>query len=100
MRQVNLDYKISLFFLVSVYIYYPLFKHVGFGALSTQNVNNTEDEKGEKQLSKQNIQIGVFTGNYKNDGVSGEFDGLTYPHSREMLKVKYCTRRFCNIMKL
>lgn len=33
--------------------------------------------------------MGIFTGSYKNDGVSGEFDGLTYPHSREMLKVRY-----------
>ncbi|XP_012267844.2 Bloom syndrome protein homolog [Athalia rosae] len=30
---------------------------------------------------------GQFTGDYKNDAVSGEFDGLHYPHSREMLKV-------------
>lgn len=33
--------------------------------------------------------MGIFTGSYKNDGVSGEFDGLTYLHSREMLKVGY-----------
>lgn len=33
------------------------------------------------------MEYGKFTGNYKNDGVSGEFDGLTYPHSQEMLKV-------------
>lgn len=32
-------------------------------------------------------QSGVFTGDYKNDGVSGEFDGLQYPYSIEMLKV-------------
>ncbi|XP_076748881.1 Bloom syndrome helicase [Xylocopa sonorina] len=53
---------------------------------ATQNNNNEENEKGQKK-SKTNLQIGIFTGNYKNDGVSGEFDGLTYPHSREMLKV-------------
>ncbi|KAK2579825.1 hypothetical protein KPH14_007511 [Odynerus spinipes] len=29
----------------------------------------------------------VFIGNYKNDGISGEFDGLDYPHSSTMLKL-------------
>lgn len=37
--------------------------------------------------NEQTFEIGNFTGNYKNDGVSGEFDGLDYEHSREMLKV-------------
>ncbi|KOX69173.1 Bloom syndrome protein like protein [Melipona quadrifasciata] len=53
---------------------------------ATQNVDNNKNEKQQKK-DKANLQIGIFTGNYKNDGVSGEFDGLTYPHSREMLKV-------------
>ncbi|CAK9804897.1 RecQ-like DNA helicase Blm [Anthophora plagiata] len=57
----------------------------GFETTVSQNVNN-ENEKTQK-MAKTNFEIGVFTGNYKNDGVSGEFDGLTYPHSREMLKV-------------
>lgn len=33
------------------------------------------------------MESGMFTGNYKNDGVSGEFDSKTYQHSEEMLKV-------------
>ena len=28
-----------------------------------------------------------FTGNVKNDGVTGEFSGMNYPHCKEMLKV-------------
>ncbi|XP_024224893.1 Bloom syndrome protein homolog isoform X1 [Bombus impatiens] len=52
---------------------------------ATQNTNN--ESKKEQEKDKINSPIGIFTGSYKNDGVSGEFDGLTYPHSREMLKV-------------
>lgn len=51
--------------------------------------NNDNESKKEQKKDKINSAIGIFTGSYKNDGVSGEFDGLTYPHSREMLKVKY-----------
>ncbi|XP_076302837.1 Bloom syndrome helicase [Lasioglossum baleicum] len=53
---------------------------------ATQNTNNHENGKEQKK-DKTDFQMGVFTGSYKNDGTSGEFDGLTYPHSREMLKV-------------
>lgn len=28
-----------------------------------------------------------FTGNVRNDGVTGEFSGMNYPHCKEMLKV-------------
>lgn len=28
-----------------------------------------------------------FHGNIKNDGLTGEFSGMNYPHTREMLKV-------------
>ncbi|KAG9436912.1 Bloom syndrome protein isoform X1 [Apis mellifera carnica] len=52
---------------------------------NTTTSNITNEKKQEKD--KLNIQMGIFTGSYKNDGVSGEFDGLTYPHSREMLKI-------------
>ncbi|XP_076626851.1 Bloom syndrome helicase [Colletes latitarsis] len=51
----------------------------------TKSISNKDDK--EQKKSKTNIEIGIFTGNYKNDGISGEFDSLTYPHSREMLKV-------------
>ncbi|XP_076179692.1 Bloom syndrome helicase isoform X2 [Ptiloglossa arizonensis] len=51
------------------------------------NTNSNEENKEQKKSTKTNTEIGVFTGNYKNDGISGEFDGLTYPHSREMLKI-------------
>ena len=56
----------------------------------TDATQNADSNKNEKQQKKDEIslQIGIFTGSYKNDGVSGEFDGLTYPHSREMSKVK------------
>ncbi|XP_031836534.1 Bloom syndrome helicase [Nomia melanderi] len=49
--------------------------------------NRIEDNKEEIQSTDKKIKEAVFTGNYKNDGVSGEFDSLNYPHSREMLKV-------------
>ncbi|KAF3423138.1 LOW QUALITY PROTEIN: hypothetical protein E2986_00662 [Frieseomelitta varia] len=52
----------------------------------TQNADNNKNAKQQKK-DEIGLQIGIFTGSYKNDGVSGEFDGLTYPHSREMLKV-------------
>lgn len=54
---------------------------------ATQNADNNKNKKQQKK-DEISLQIGIFTGSYKNDGVSGEFDGLTYPHSREMLKVK------------
>jgi hypothetical protein len=31
--------------------------------------------------------LGSFHSNIKNDGITGEFDGTDYPHSREMVKV-------------
>lgn len=58
-----------------------------FETAATQNADSNKSEKQQKK-DKINLQIGIFTGSYKNDGISGEFDGLTYPHSREMLKVK------------
>ncbi|KAG7204709.1 hypothetical protein KM043_005123 [Ampulex compressa] len=68
------------------------------------NVNFKSNEKSNKTMSSQNKIMcngdienskpgtsspkkTIFIGNYKNDGISGEFDGLSYPHSREMLKV-------------
>lgn len=45
------------------------------------------DVKPKSKFEKNNVEFGKFTGNYKNDGISGEFDGSTYSHSQEMLKV-------------
>ncbi|XP_024871655.1 uncharacterized protein LOC112454461 isoform X2 [Temnothorax curvispinosus] len=45
------------------------------------------DDEVKSKIEKDSVEYGKFTGNYKNDGVSGEFDGLTYSHSQEMLKV-------------
>jgi len=52
-------------------------------AQSKKHTNDTAKSKFEKD----NVEYGKFIGNYKNDGVSGEFDSLTYSHSEEMLKV-------------
>nr|XP_003705470.1 PREDICTED: Bloom syndrome protein homolog isoform X1 [Megachile rotundata] len=54
---------------------------------ATQNSPSKEHNNEQKKAFKPNIESGNFTGNYKNDGVSGEFDGLSYTHSREMLKI-------------
>ena len=35
--------------------------------------------------------LGSFHSNIKNDGITGEFDGTNYPHSKEMLKVSSST---------
>lgn len=55
---------------------------------STKKSTSSDSPTSVKLKSDQNnFEIGNFTGNYKNDGVSGEFDGIDYPHSSEMLKV-------------
>ncbi|XP_043268552.1 Bloom syndrome protein homolog isoform X2 [Venturia canescens] len=55
---------------------------------STKKSNSTDSPANVKSKSDQYaFEIGNFTGNYKNDGVSGEFDGTNYPHSAEMLKI-------------
>ncbi|XP_033216323.1 Bloom syndrome protein homolog [Belonocnema kinseyi] len=41
----------------------------------------------KEQDNQQSSELGRFTGNYKNDGVSGEFDSLTFDHSKEMLRL-------------
>lgn len=50
-----------------------------------QNSKCEDKTKLKSKICK--VESGMFTGNYKNDGVSGEFDGLTYRHSQEMSKV-------------
>ncbi|XP_035730274.1 Bloom syndrome protein homolog isoform X1 [Vespa mandarinia] len=62
-------------------------------SLSMKATSSPEKKKSTTTNNKININLntsvseGIFTGNYKNDGISGEFDGLNYPHSREMLKI-------------
>ncbi|XP_015430995.1 PREDICTED: Bloom syndrome protein homolog [Dufourea novaeangliae] len=62
---------------------------IGTGATQNTNVkgNSNEDNTEGMKSSKKKLEVGNFTGNYKNDGISGEFDGLNYPYSREMLKI-------------
>lgn len=52
-----------------------------------QSSNCHTDDKAKSKIEKNSVEYGQFTGNYKNDGISGEFDSLTYSHSQEMLKV-------------
>lgn len=53
-----------------------------------QNSNYHTSDKTKSKIEKKSVEYGQFTGNYKNDGISGEFDSLTYSHSQEMLKVR------------
>lgn len=80
-----MHHKLIFYLFTFLLLYNSCFNLSAAGA--TQNTNN--ESKKEQKKDKINSPIGIFTGSYKNDGVSGEFDGLTYPHSREMLKVKY-----------
>lgn len=57
------------------------------------------DNKEKSKFEKDSVEYGKFTGNYKNDGVSGEFDGLTYSHSQEMLKVYNVFSNFYSLGK-
>lgn len=45
------------------------------------------NDKTRSKSETSSVEYGKFTGNYKNDGISGEFDGSTYSHSKEMSKV-------------
>ncbi|XP_044018957.1 Bloom syndrome protein homolog isoform X2 [Aphidius gifuensis] len=58
------------------------------------NSNQSSVEQSSSQISvKSNgsrsnyFEMGNFTGDVKNDGVSGEFDSLDYNHSPQMLKL-------------
>lgn len=57
----------------------------------TSSVYNMHSASNVKPKSKPVVPstsgLGSFHSNIKNDGVTGEFDGNDYPHSREMLKV-------------
>jgi bloom syndrome protein len=55
---------------------------------SVYNIHSTSSNS--KPKSKPVIQssgLGSFHSDIKNDGITGEFDGTDYPHSREMVKV-------------
>jgi hypothetical protein len=55
---------------------------------SVYNVHSTNTSKPKsKPVFPSTSGLGSFHSNIKNDGVTGEFDGNDYPHSREMLKV-------------
>lgn len=40
-----------------------------------------------KKSAKETFEMGDFLGKVQNDGITGDFDGLSYPHSPEMLKI-------------
>nr|CAD7429313.1 unnamed protein product [Timema monikensis] len=46
----------------------------------------SQSASGSKKRSTEE-GVGQFNSNIKNDGTTGEFDGLNYPHTSEMLKV-------------
>lgn len=54
---------------------------------SQSNTAQNKKHVDKTKFEKDSVEYVKFTGNYQNDGVSGEFDSLTYPHSQEMLKV-------------
>ncbi|XP_076288509.1 recQ-like DNA helicase Blm isoform X2 [Lasioglossum baleicum] len=60
---------------------------LGLNYSATQNDGVNSKGSKDTKSTKNQTMAGIFTGNYKNDGVSGEFDSKSYPHSREMLKV-------------
>lgn len=49
----------------------------------------SQSSTNSKTESKPNTNdvVAQFMGNFKNDGISGEFDSNKYPHSREMMNV-------------
>lgn len=52
----------------------------------TNVVYNTPTKGGQVSPKKTASDV-QFCGNVRNDGVTGEFSSMNYPHSREMLKV-------------
>jgi hypothetical protein len=55
---------------------------------SVYSMHTTSEGKPKsKPVVPSAFGLGSFHSNIKNDGVTGEFDGNDYPHSREMLKV-------------
>jgi hypothetical protein len=55
---------------------------------SIYNMHSTGNNKPRpKPVVPSASGLGSFHSNIKNDGITGEFDGNDYPHSREMVKV-------------
>jgi hypothetical protein len=55
---------------------------------SVYNIHSTSGKSKPKSKPVfQSSGLGSFHSNIKNDGITGEFDGNDYPHSREMVKV-------------
>jgi bloom syndrome protein len=56
---------------------------------SVYNIHSTSSnsQPKSKPVSISVSGLGSFHSNIKNDGITGEFDGNDYPHSREMFKV-------------
>jgi hypothetical protein len=57
----------------------------------TSSIYNMQSSGNSKPRSKppaaSTSGLGSFHSNIRNDGITGEFDGNDYPHSREMVKV-------------
>lgn len=102
----NLDLSLSIkgkyynlfkwFFEAFMFYVYEKFIFTFLGVSSPEKKKNTTTNNKVDINLNTSVSEGIFTGNYKNDGISGEFDGLNYPHSREMLKV--CTNMYIFIL--
>ncbi|XP_021933104.1 Bloom syndrome protein homolog isoform X2 [Zootermopsis nevadensis] len=80
-------------------IHDPMLKNPGAKSVDTQeelvcytssvyNIHSTTSNSNPKSKPAcQSSGLGSFHSNIKNDGITGEFDGNDYPHSREMIKV-------------
>ncbi|XP_069695186.1 recQ-like DNA helicase Blm isoform X2 [Periplaneta americana] len=54
---------------------------------SVYNIHKSSDRTNTKPVMPAASGLGSFHSSIKNDGITGEFDGNGYPHSKEMLKV-------------
>lgn len=54
---------------------------------NSNNLSTKRPTKGSLVSLNKTASGACFYGNVRNDGMTGEFSGMNYPHSREMLKV-------------